>query len=471
MKKLLSLILVLILIFSVIPTYASAVETVNPPEVYEVILKYWGNVGDGIQKFGDWYYDMPDKGVVNADCFVCGYDGDETDITIPTTLNGKEVAGTMDFVLMSETVKTIRITKGTKVINEISGESQLEEWAQYSGPKIVLCKNSQLEKFIVDKDNEAYKSVDGVLISKKYNSIVQYPPMKKDESYTIPEDIEKINTKAFKGNNYLKNLTVTQNISDLESNSLPENLENLYFDNGILGEGKISKSGTPSYYFYDSNNLNNRYPPKLPNTIIHCIEDSLMYEFYKKMTPATDYYKELKTISKVAAPKKPTIKSVSYSDSKQAMKITLKKQDCTGFKIYRTFNKSNEYEYLGFTDSDTFYDESAQKGESYSYRASAYNSKSDVTVESKMGSAKASPKKNYNQNVNTIKPTTESNAEVSDQATSNSTVITFEEPEKAESKAQKENDNNIWIWIILAVALVIGGGTAAFFLIKRKGRG
>ena len=46
----------------------------------------------------------------------------------------------------------------------------------------------------VDAENTAYYSVDGVLF--KDNILMQYPPCKPDEEYTLPENITGINSQA-----------------------------------------------------------------------------------------------------------------------------------------------------------------------------------------------------------------------------------------------------------------------------------
>ncbi len=463
MKKFLSIILVLILIFSVIPS-VFATETDITPEEKEFIKNNWKNYAN-IKKSGDWYY--------ISSGIVCGYDGDETDVTIPVNINGSKIVSVTYFILFSDTVKTLRIPKEIKIINP----STQAEVPNHNYSYISYSDTTSLSEIIVEDGNEDYLSIDGVLmcndnyysssvlLSKDNTSIIQYPPAREDQSYTIPKEVKTIRATAFRGIENLKSITVTENVTSIMSGAFPKSLESLYFKNGVLAEGVMTKSSSS---IYEKNYGYNKTLPKLPNTTVYCAEGSPLYDYYKKMTPATDYYKELKLIPKAKAPSKPTIKSISYSNSEKAMKITLKKQECTGFKIYRTYHKSNDFEYVGFTTSDTFYDEGAKKCENYLYKALAYVIENDVMSEGKMSDSKASPKKSYKQNTTVSEPSTNSNLE----ASSESTDITFEEseiePQKAESKTEKEKTDYAWVWIVLAAVLAIGGGTAVFFLIKRK---
>ncbi len=108
----------------------------------------------------------------------------------------------------------------------------------------------------VDAENTAYYSVDGVLF--KDNTLMQYPPCKPDEEYTLPENITGINSQAMTHTQYLKVLNLSTSFSNgsslstnladavvLEAVNAPE--ENPWFasTDGILYNKKL----TNLYYY------------------------------------------------------------------------------------------------------------------------------------------------------------------------------------------------------------------------------
>lgn len=62
----------------------------------------------------------------------------------------------------------------------------LNETISEKGFGFALFQNSNVEEFVVPKNNPYLKSVDGVLFSKNGDSLILYPPAKKDKIYFIP---------------------------------------------------------------------------------------------------------------------------------------------------------------------------------------------------------------------------------------------------------------------------------------------
>jgi hypothetical protein len=61
-----------------------------------------------------------------------------------------------------------------------------------------FCRSSgQLEQINVDKNNECFSSIDGVLFDKEAKTLLRYPEGKTDRSYTVPETITAIESDAF----------------------------------------------------------------------------------------------------------------------------------------------------------------------------------------------------------------------------------------------------------------------------------
>ena len=57
------------------------------------------------------------------------------------------------------------------------------------------CKN--LKSIEINKNNNKYKSIDGVLFTKDGKTLITYPASKEESSYIIPIDVEEIEFDAF----------------------------------------------------------------------------------------------------------------------------------------------------------------------------------------------------------------------------------------------------------------------------------
>ena len=90
----------------------------------------------------------------------------------------------------------------------------------------------------VDKANKVFKDIDGVLLSKDGTILMQYPYAKKDEVYTIPNGVKKVNTYAF-------SYTMTK---DIKLNESLEDLGGMYDDPFYGAEFlKATKVTIPEY--------------------------------------------------------------------------------------------------------------------------------------------------------------------------------------------------------------------------------
>ena len=85
---------------------------------------------------------------------------------------------------------------------------------------------SILESIEVAIENEFYKSIDGVLFSKDGKELVAYPTAKKSEKYVIPDGTESIESSAFLGNTYLREIVVPNSVSQVGKKTF-EGMKNL----------------------------------------------------------------------------------------------------------------------------------------------------------------------------------------------------------------------------------------------------
>lgn len=72
--------------------------------------------------------------------------------------------------------------------------------------------NTSIEEYIVDENNEAYSSVDGVLFNKDKTELICYPAEKAAVSYAVPETVTAIADNAFK-NAKLATVTVPDSVA------------------------------------------------------------------------------------------------------------------------------------------------------------------------------------------------------------------------------------------------------------------
>lgn len=312
MKKILSLslaILMVISLFGAMPTVFA--EEIDYTVVGEAFGKtYWKSFYEktddkntvGVIQVGDWYYKYTkNKTTQDVTLSVCGYNGTETDIIIPTKLGGISIYHLNEFYVLSKTVKTVTIPKEiTKLNTDIPGEyydyiMTEGHWYDKNHNPIIRCVNDgTLEEIIVDQNNAKFSSLDGVLYTKNKARLLYYPHYKPDEKFIVPDSVSYISRGAFWGAKLLKSLTITINVSELGYNSVPtKGLEELRFENTQLPEYGFS-SADPEDWEQESP----RYVPDVPETIVYCVKDSNLYKVYKKsFEDPIAMCKELRTLT------------------------------------------------------------------------------------------------------------------------------------------------------------------------------
>lgn len=98
------------------------------------------------------------------------------------------------------------------------------------------CNN--LVRYLVDRENTSYTAVGGILYSKSMQTLYLYPIAKTEESFTVPESVTKIETRAFAQAKWLKKVEVSDNVTSmgegifmtcksLETVRLPKELTNI----------------------------------------------------------------------------------------------------------------------------------------------------------------------------------------------------------------------------------------------------
>ena len=97
----------------------------------------------------------------------------------------------------------------------------------------VFSNFDSLEEIVVNENNMAYKSIDGVLFSHDLRWLIKYPECKKGKKYTVPSTVEYISEYAF------------QSVDDLEEICLNEGLKRIGINGFACCDG-IKKIELPS---------------------------------------------------------------------------------------------------------------------------------------------------------------------------------------------------------------------------------
>ena len=302
MKKLFSLVIVFILLATTITTVPiiSAEEAEYTFISAEMREEYWSGVlNDGIIKIGNWYYGLNiDINTGKKNIYsVCGYDGNETVITIPSKFEETEINCIQGFYVLSDTVETVIIPKEIKYINSCYDKKDASIHVQVGGFHDTYFNFDYMTNFkeiIVDSENDNFESIDGVLFSKSGRTLYFYPPEKTGKEYIVPSSVVEIAEGALYYSTYLKSLTIPPSVEYIYPNSISLSLKELYYYN-------IWNIRYKTMYKYGIYEDDLYFPmPQVSQGTIYCIENTPIYEYYADYNNSWDkgyYFKELKTLS------------------------------------------------------------------------------------------------------------------------------------------------------------------------------
>ena len=129
----------------------------------------------------------------------------------------------------------------------------------------------ELMRIIVDKDNENFCSVDGVLFNKGMTQIIKYPPKKEDVSYKTPQSVTTICENSFVGNRNIRSLSITGEKVDVGKTAFSScsNLTFICFEQSDVPDDLASKEAMESKARFNTGNsrtmvcyknLNSKWP-------------------------------------------------------------------------------------------------------------------------------------------------------------------------------------------------------------------
>ncbi len=190
----------------------------------------------------DWQWDVLEDGTVS----IKNYSGTETEVEIPSQLDGKKVT-TLGYYAFNgnKGITNIRIPDTVTTLEDTVflcctalKEIVIPSSVSSIGEEVFLDCYS-LTDIIVAPDNQAYMSEDGVLFNKAKTELIAYPLGNARTGYDIPEGVKELRGYAF---NMAQNLTKIQLPSSLQRIGdsalyVMDTLEEITFPEGLVSIG------------------------------------------------------------------------------------------------------------------------------------------------------------------------------------------------------------------------------------------
>ena len=149
---------------------------------------------------------------------ITGFDNSVSDVVIPSEIEGLPVTAISVGAFYLSAITSIEIPDTVTSIGEMAflGCTSLKSVKLSTGvakiDKNAFGSCSALQEIQVAKDNPNFSSLNGVLYSKKQDTLVIYPAAKTDAAYTIPSCVTSVAMYAFSENPYLETLTIPNSL-------------------------------------------------------------------------------------------------------------------------------------------------------------------------------------------------------------------------------------------------------------------
>ena len=192
------------------------------------------------ETYGDYEYRVLTDGTVE----ISRYSGSDTDINIPSTIDGKNVTsiGVTAFS-KCEDITSVTIPNGVMTIGESAfiGCSSLVSVKLPASVKNIsvwsFADCTSLTSVTVDTDNADFSSDDGILYSKDKTQLVFCP--KGRSSITIPKTVTNICEFAFFDCRSLTNITIPDNVKSIGNSAFSycTSLKSVTISNGVTSIG------------------------------------------------------------------------------------------------------------------------------------------------------------------------------------------------------------------------------------------
>ena len=149
---------------------------------------------------------------------ITGFDNSVSDVVIPSEIEGLPVTAISVGAFYLSTITSIEVPDSVTSIGEMAflGCTSLKSVKLSTGvakiDKNAFGSCSALQEIQVAKDNPNFSSLNGVLYSKKQDTLIIYPAAKTDAAYIIPSCVTSVAMYAFSENPYLETLTIPNSL-------------------------------------------------------------------------------------------------------------------------------------------------------------------------------------------------------------------------------------------------------------------
>ena len=149
---------------------------------------------------------------------ITGFNNSVSDVVIPSEIEGLPVTAISVGAFYLSTITSIEVPDSVTSIGEMAflGCTSLKSVKLSTGvakiDKNAFGSCSALQEIQVAKDNPNFSSLNGVLYSKKQDTLVIYPAAKTDAAYTIPGGVTSVAMYAFSENPYLETLAIPNSL-------------------------------------------------------------------------------------------------------------------------------------------------------------------------------------------------------------------------------------------------------------------
>lgn len=149
---------------------------------------------------------------------ITSFNNSVSDVVIPSEIEGLPVTAISVGAFYLSAITSIEIPDTVTSIGEMAflGCTSLKSVKLSTGvakiDKNAFGSCSALQEIQVAKDNPNFSSLNGVLYSKKQDTLVIYPAAKTDAAYIIPSGVTSVAMYAFSENPYLETLTIPNSL-------------------------------------------------------------------------------------------------------------------------------------------------------------------------------------------------------------------------------------------------------------------
>ncbi len=169
----------------------------------------------------DWNYYVLDDGTA----LIMGYNGTETDLVIPSTIDGYDVTVIgMEAFLHCQSLTNVTIPDSVTII-QVDAFSDCQSLTSVTiGDSVRIGDDAfsdcrALTSITVSRDNQNYSSQDGVLFDKNKAKLIDYPVGNARKSYTIPDGVTSIYDGAFEYCLNLTNIKIPESVEEIGSSA------------------------------------------------------------------------------------------------------------------------------------------------------------------------------------------------------------------------------------------------------------